>query len=280
MLTIEELASIPLYSKLPARELEHLAKRAADISLSAGEYAVHEGEERALFVLLAGKIEVTKRIDGMERAIGWRVPGKIFGEVPIALGGPFLGSYRAVEPSRVIRVEAQQYYAIAAVSPEIPEAIGALARERIGGLQGLAAEAPKAQVTKLSGTAGTAPATACACSSRNQIVFDWMTPDAPELAVRWPGPRPAEVDCPALRLADGTTLVRPQAREVARLVGLQTSARAADYDTVINERSRLLSGATLWKRACLITWSSRFAASRTSWSNCYPKCGRSMVILT
>src|SRR6266508_576105 len=87
MLTIEELASIPIFSKLPVVELEHLAKRAADMQLAAGEYAVHEGEERALFAVIAGKIEVTKRIDGIERTIGWRTPGKIFGEVPLALGG-------------------------------------------------------------------------------------------------------------------------------------------------------------------------------------------------
>src|SRR5437867_2967178 len=81
MLTVEELAAIPLFSNLPAEELEHLASRAADIHLAIGEYAVHEGEERALFAVVAGKIEVTKRFDGVERTIGWRVPGKIFGEV-------------------------------------------------------------------------------------------------------------------------------------------------------------------------------------------------------
>jgi thioredoxin reductase (NADPH) len=91
VLTIEELASVPLLSPLSAAELEQLARRAADIHLAPGEYAVHEGDERALFVVLAGKIEVTKRIDGIERTIGWRTPGQIFGEVPLALGGPFLG---------------------------------------------------------------------------------------------------------------------------------------------------------------------------------------------
>jgi thioredoxin reductase (NADPH) len=60
-----------------------------------------------------------------------------------------------------------------------------------------------------------------------------MTPDAPELPARWPAPRPAEDDCPVLRLADGTTLVRPQPRAIAGLLGLQTSARATEYDVVI-----------------------------------------------
>ena len=33
--------------------------------------------------MLAGKIEVTKFIEGIERNIGWRAPGKLFGEIPI-----------------------------------------------------------------------------------------------------------------------------------------------------------------------------------------------------
>src|SRR5215831_7772813 len=102
MLTVDELASVPLLSAVPASELENLARRVADIRLAAGEYSVHEGEERALFLVLAGKIEVTKRFDGVERTIGWRAPGQIYGEVPIALGGPFIGGYRAAQASRVI----------------------------------------------------------------------------------------------------------------------------------------------------------------------------------
>jgi thioredoxin reductase (NADPH) len=233
MLTPEELATIPLFSTLPAAELEQLAKRVADIHLTAGEYAVHEGEERALFAVLAGKIEVTKRIDGIERTIGWRAPGKIFGEVPIALGGPFIGSYRAAEDTRVIRVEAQHYYALAAASPEISEAVGALARERIGGLQGLAAEAPQVQVTIVGHRWDTACHDLRRFLARNQVTFDWVMPDDPKLPARWPAPLPGESDCPALRLADGTTLFRPQPREVAQRLGLQTSGRATDYDTII-----------------------------------------------
>ena len=233
MLTIEELASIPLFAALPAVQLEHLAKRAADIHLAAGEYAVHEGEERALFAVLAGKIEVTKRFDGIERTIGWRAPGKIFGEVPIVLGGPFIGNFRAAEPSRVIRVDAQQYYELAAASPEIAEALGAQARERIGGLQGLAAEAPKAQVTIVGHQWDSACHELRRFLARNQVSFDWLTPDAAELPKRWPAPLPVEGDFPALRLADGTTLVRPEPRELARRLGLQTSPRSLEYDTVI-----------------------------------------------
>src|SRR4029453_8683874 len=140
MLTIDDIRAVPLFSTLAVTELERLAQTSADLHLGAGEFAVPEGGDRALYAVLAGKIEVVKLFDGIERTLGWRVPGTIFGEVPIAFGTVFVGGYRASEPSRVFRIEAKQYYAIAAVAPEVAVKVGALARERIGGLQGIAAD--------------------------------------------------------------------------------------------------------------------------------------------
>ena len=233
MLTIQELSGVPLFAKLPASEVERLARTAADIRLCAGEYVVHEGEERALFVVLEGKVEVTKRFDGIERTIGARAPGQIFGEVPLALGGPFLGSYRAAGPARVVRVEAPQYYALAAASPDIPEAIGALARERIGGLQGLAAEAPAPQVTIVGNQWDTGCYALRHFLMRNRVTFEWFAPDDPRLGARWPSPLPSAEACPAVRLHDGTMLARPALRELAAGVGLQTKPAATSYDTII-----------------------------------------------
>lgn len=233
MLTIDEVRAIPLFSKLELKDLEHLAQTSEDVHLSAGEFAVHEGGERALFAVLAGKIEVVKLIDGVERRLGWRIPGAIFGEVPIALGTPFPGGYRAAEPSRVMRVNIRQYYAIAAASPEVSTNVGALARERMGGLQSIAAEPSKPRVTIVGQRWDIACSDLRRFLGRNQITFDWVTPDAPDLRERWSGTRPPDDDCPVLRLADGTVVSRPTARDLARLLGLQTSARFAEYDTVI-----------------------------------------------
>src|SRR5215831_15725018 len=86
MFTPEDVAAISLFSKLTRAELQHVADAAADIHLRPGEYAVNEGEERAFFAVISGKIEVTKRMQGLEKTIGWRMPGTVFGEVPITLG--------------------------------------------------------------------------------------------------------------------------------------------------------------------------------------------------
>jgi thioredoxin reductase (NADPH) len=233
MLTTDEVRAVPLFSTLDAPMLEHLAQAAADVRVEAGEFAVAEGGERALFAVIAGKFEVVKLIDGVERRLGWRLPGTIFGEVPLALGTPFPGAYRAVEPSRVMRLDAREYYALAAASPDIATKVGALARERIGGLQGIAAEPPKARVTMLGHRWDSAAGELRRFLARNQITFDWLTPDAPALSHAWPGPLPPEADYPVLRLADGTVVARPTPRDLAHVLGLQTSPRFADYDTIV-----------------------------------------------
>ena len=233
MLTTDDVAAIPLFSTLPPGDLERLARTSADLQLSSGEFAVHEGGEGALFVVLTGKIEVVKTFDGIERRLGWRVPGTIFGEVPLALGTPFPGGYRAVEPSRVMRVDVQQYYAIAAVSKDIAQTVSALARERMGGLQSITAEPQKPRVILIGHRWDTASGNLRRFLARNQISFNWLTPDAPELGTFWPGPRPPADDGPVVRLADGAVIERPEVRDLANRLGLQTRARAAEYDVAI-----------------------------------------------
>jgi thioredoxin reductase (NADPH) len=233
MLTADDVRAIPLFSTISETDLGRLAQTAADLQLGAGEFAVHEGGERALYAVIAGKIEVVKLVDGIERTLGWRVPGTIFGEVPLTLGTPFPGGYRASIPSRVMRIDAQQYYAVAATAPDVSLKVSALARERIGGLQGIAAEPPKPRVTMFGLRWDSACTDLRRFLARNQITYEWVTPDAPDLAKRWPASRPADVDCPVLRLADGALMTRPNAREVAERLGLQIRPKLAEYDTVI-----------------------------------------------
>ena len=233
MLTVDEVAAIPLFSALPAADLERLARTSADLHLGPGEFAVPEGGERALFAVLSGKIEVVKTFDGILRTLGWRLPGTIFGEVPIALGTPFPGGYRAAETSRVMRVDVQEYYRIAAASKEISLKVSALARERLGGLQSITAERPKPRVTLIGHRWDTATGNLRRFLARNQISFNWLTPDAPEVSEFWPGTRPPDGDGPVIRLADGQVIAKPEVRDLANRLGLQTSAHSDEYDVAI-----------------------------------------------
>ena len=236
MVTAEEIGRIALFAALKPENRERLIRAAADISLVPGEYAAHEGDERALFALLEGRIEAVKLVDGIERVVGEREPGDIFGEVPITLGTVFPVGFRAAEASRVMRVEPHDYHAIAAVEPGVVTEVGRLASNRIGGpsgLQGIAAEPPPPRAIVVGQRWDPSCAELRRFLDRNQITFRWLQPDAPDADEQWGGPLPPEDDRPAIRVVDGTTVVRPKLRRVAELLRLGTEPAAAEYDTVI-----------------------------------------------
>jgi len=133
----------------------------------------------------------------------------------------------------VMRVPLQHYYAIAAASPEVSLKVGALARERIGGLQGIFAEPQKPRAILAGQRFDSACGDLRRFLERNQITFDWLTPGSPDAAARLGGISTTDADYPLVRLDDGTLLRRPSTRDLALRLGLQTSPRAHEYDTVI-----------------------------------------------
>jgi thioredoxin reductase (NADPH) len=236
VVTTEEIGQVALFAALDLAQREQLSRVSADISLVAGEYAAHEGGERALFAVLEGRIEPVKLVDGIERVVGVRRPGDVFGEMPIALGTVFPVGFRAAEPSRVMRIEAHDYHALAAVAPDIAKEVGRLAAHRMTGsrgLQGIAADPPPPRAI-VAGHRWDASCTELQrFLDRNQVTYKWLTPETPAAGDRWGGPLPADEDLPAIRVVGGKTVIRPQLRRVAELLGLGTEAEAAAYDTVI-----------------------------------------------
>jgi thioredoxin reductase (NADPH) len=236
MVTAEEIGRFAVFAGLEPAELDRLALAMADITLSPGESAVHEGDGRALFGVLSGRIEVLMRADGVESVVGERKPGDLFGEMAIAFGLLHPGGWRAAETTRVFRLELRDFQTAAATAPEIGERVGALARDRLSGPKGLEARASApAQIRAI--VLGHRRDPACAelmrFLDRNQIRFRWLQPDVPADAEQWWGPVPRESDLPAFRVVDGKTVVRPQLRRVAELLDLTTEPAAAEYDMLI-----------------------------------------------
>jgi thioredoxin reductase (NADPH) len=236
MVTADDVRRVPIFADLDRPACERLSRAAADITLAAGEYAAHEGDERALFALLDGRIEAVKVVDGIDRVVGERHPGEIFGEVPITLGTLFPVGFRAAEPSRIMRIEPHDYHAVASVAPDVVEEVGRLASNRITGprgLSGIAAEPPPPRALVLGHQWDPATTELRRFLHRNQISFKVLEPDTPELAELWGGPAPVGDDLPAIRVIGGKMVVRPQLRRIAELLGLETEPAAAEYDTVI-----------------------------------------------
>ena len=236
MVTADDIGSIAIFAGLSEADREHLARAAADITLAPGEYAAHEGAERALFAVLDGRIEAVKLVDGIPRVVGERAAGDLFGEVPIVLGTFFPVGFRAAETTRVLRIEPAAYHAVASVQPDVAKEVGRLAADRMSGprgLQGLAADPPPPRALVVGHRFDPACAHLRHFLDRNQISFKWIEPNAADGAEEWGGPLPADDDCPAIRVVDGKTAVKPQLRRVAELLGIATEPTAAEYDAVV-----------------------------------------------
>lgn len=233
MITPAELARLPLFAALGAKELDYLAGSVEDVRLLPGEYGGHEGEARALFVMVEGKAEITKMIHGVESVIAIRLPGELAGEIPITLGTPLPASVRAVEPTRLLKLDAKVFHTLAAMAPHITVTVGTAALERMEMLRKAASQAPTPQILLVAPKRDAGAHAIGSFLHRNQIAFESMAPDDPALASRLGDGGPMAGPYPALQLADGSRLTVPTVRTIATLCGLQVAPRLTYYDVVI-----------------------------------------------
>ena len=255
MVTADEVARITIFAGLDEDERARLARASADITLAVGEYAAHQGSEQALFGLIEGSIEAVQVVDGIERTVGARAPGEVFGEVPITFGTVFPVGFRAAEPSRVMRLDPRVYHAVAAVAPDVAAEVGRLAVNRIQGargLSGLAVDRPQSRAVVLGAQWDASCADVRRFLDRNHITYDWITPEAEDAVEQWGEPLPSDDELPSVRILEAGVVVRPhlrqvadmlalddravvqpQLRRIAELLELPTEAGATEYDVVV-----------------------------------------------
>jgi len=236
MLTPADFQKVEVFADIEPGECQRLCRKVADLSVKAGEYVCHEGDDRSLYGILEGRFEAVRLIDGAERVIGERHPGQVFGEMSIVFGMPQPAGLRAAGPARCFKVEPNEYHTLAAAVPAVAERVGKLAAHRMagsGGLQALVSHPEPVRALVVGRRADAACAELRRFLDRNQIRFEWLDPESPADMAKWSGAPPAAQDLPVVRIIDGKTVVRPALRRVAELLDLSTEPAATDYDTVI-----------------------------------------------
>ncbi len=232
MFTIDELATIPLFSALGEKELEFLAGAVEDIHLIPGEYVAHEGEGRFLAVVVEGKTELTKLVNGGEQVIGVRRPGELGGEIPMTLGTPLPASMRAVEPTRVLKLTVEDFHTLAAMAPAVSAAVGAAALERMEMLKSATAQPIEPAMFVIGPRVDPGVHGCDSFLHRNQIRYERLDPDDPGAVTRTGGAA-AVARFPVVVLRDGTQLIAPTMRVVATVAGLTVAPGRSQYDVVI-----------------------------------------------
>ncbi|MET1016982.1 MAG: cyclic nucleotide-binding domain-containing protein, partial [Leifsonia flava] len=221
MITVDELRH--LFGPVGTDALEYLAGVVEDIHLPSGEYFAHEGDERALFIVVEGRAEITKVVNGRERVIGAREAGQFFGEVPMTFSTQFPASGRTTQASRIIKLDVTAFYTLAAMAPSVPQKVAVLARRYVDSLQELAAEKPAIEVRLIGPRFDARLHRVAGFLTRNQVSYERVVLDG---AV-------AGASYPVVELASGESLVAPGMRELAVAVGLTVEPSATDYDVVI-----------------------------------------------
>jgi thioredoxin reductase (NADPH) len=232
MITPAELEQLPIFACLDNAERQRLAERAADVRLQEGDWLIREGELPWFFVLMEGRLELTKEIGGRQRQLHeYRTAGEFFGEVPILLGAPSFAAIRAVATSRLARFDSQQLLELIQTSAKCSAVILQTMTDRLQSVQRYAKETPSARVFLV----GTQYDTECSDIRRflsaNRIPYEWVDRE------REPGRVPVCIEqkggSPSVVVDREFCLESPTVRDVAQALGIRTTPRDQSYDVVI-----------------------------------------------
>lgn len=105
------LQELDLFAALPRTALEELARSLEDVHAEPGEVLIREGDDAdALWILLAGEVEVLSQGESSQpQRLPSLGPGSYFGEIGLLRGVPRTATVRAVEPSTLNRVAAEDF---------------------------------------------------------------------------------------------------------------------------------------------------------------------------
>jgi len=233
MITASDLAEVPLFAALPHALRSRLASRAADIHVNAGEFIVNEGDPPYFWVVLAGEVEVVKIVAAAVHQISTFDAGEYFGEVPLMLTAPAFAGVRALQPSRLARIDPSDFHAMVTESSDAGAMLAQSLVRRVGVIRDAYAATSLTQATIVGSRYDLLCHDVRDFLSRNQIGFEWVDPEDPADAECMPPQAHGRQTFPLVVLADGTVLESPTERELAEALHLQTVPASDDYDVVI-----------------------------------------------
>ncbi len=97
MLCLDELLKLEPFQQLPREKLEWACDRAQELQLPPGSTIVEEGDDpNGFFILVKGRVMLTRLSEGVEMPIGQEEAPAFFGEIPVLTENPVLVSMRTL----------------------------------------------------------------------------------------------------------------------------------------------------------------------------------------
>jgi CRP-like cAMP-binding protein len=123
---------LPLFVDLDREAFVALVEGMVYRTVSPGEVVVEEGQASdAIRMVVAGKCEVTRQVDGESRTLAFLGGGSIFGEMPLLTGAPPTASVSAVNEVELFEIPREALNALARAHPSVPVVLAEFAQQRM-----------------------------------------------------------------------------------------------------------------------------------------------------
>lgn len=107
----EILSQIPALIEVDIDDLEEICKKAKLKKFTGNSYVFHQGDEGDNFyVIKSGKVEVTKRINNIEKQVAVLYPDNFFGEMALISEEPRNASIRCLDDCEFFVFNKKDFY--------------------------------------------------------------------------------------------------------------------------------------------------------------------------
>ncbi len=125
------MATSAVFRVLDAEQRKSLIEKFKSREVSANEKLLDEGTTGdGLYVLLSGKVEVSKKVDGKRTVLAHLREGDVFGERSLLKQQPVGASVRTLRKSIILKLPRRSFVEVASTHPQLLALISDLSHER------------------------------------------------------------------------------------------------------------------------------------------------------
>jgi HEAT repeat protein len=118
------LREIPIFADLSPEDLKLIAETAREEWYPQNTVIFHQGEEgNVMFVIVEGKLNVVRTIDGVEQMLAQRGSGDFVGEMAVIESAPRLATLRTQTDVRALAIEGETFKGILRERPDVSFAV-------------------------------------------------------------------------------------------------------------------------------------------------------------
>jgi signal transduction histidine kinase len=116
---LEEIISrVPLFEGLDRAQMTQLCRSSRRVSVKTGDLLIEEGAPgHALYIVLSGELEVSKRADGGDVVLAVRKAGEFLGEMSLIERAPRTASARATTDGEMLEIDAAAFQSLIETNP-------------------------------------------------------------------------------------------------------------------------------------------------------------------